>query len=71
MSYIENYTKTFLLALYQIPTLPSLVRTFSQGGSVWSAWSYSTSLKPQRNRVVNNTGFLLFWVVGRKLDDFF
>ena len=35
MSYIENYTKTFLLALYQIPTLPSHVRTFFQGGSVW------------------------------------
>ena len=28
---IENYTKTFLLALYQIPALPSHVKTFFQG----------------------------------------
>ena len=71
MSYIENYTKAFLLALYQIPTLPSLVRTFFEGVSVWSTWSYSTSLKPKRNRGVNNAGFLLFWAVRKKLDEFF
>ena len=28
MNYIENYTKTFLLALYKIPTLPSQFKTF-------------------------------------------
>ena len=33
MNYIENYTKTFLLALYKIPTLHFQFKTFFQGGS--------------------------------------
>ena len=33
MNYIENYTKTFLLALYEIPTLHFQFKTFFQGGS--------------------------------------
>ena len=55
-NYIDNYTKTLLLALYKIPTLPFQFKTFFHGGSGsivgmtkdWSCQKYLT--------------FLLFWL---------
>lgn len=64
-SYIENYTKTFLLALYKIPTLPFQFKTFFHGGS-------GSIVEMTKDRSCQKyLTSLLFWALRKKLDIFF